>query len=88
VKNCGEDPGDPEGVDDSEADVDDDDDGEFDRLPDDDEDAVRREPRSAESSSHPTNTAAYVIRCEKYHQLPVDTFISTTAIVSFSGSIN
>jgi len=32
--------------------------GEFDPLPDDDEDAVGREPHSAESSSHPTNTAA------------------------------
>jgi hypothetical protein len=36
----------------------DDDEGEFESLPDDDEDAVGREPRSAESSSHLTNTAA------------------------------
>jgi len=36
----------------------DDDEGEFDPLPDDDEDAVGREPRSAESSSHPANIAA------------------------------
>jgi hypothetical protein len=36
----------------------DDDEGEFDTLPNDDEDAVGREPRTAESSSHPTNAAA------------------------------
>lgn len=35
----------------------DDDEWEFDPLPDDDEDAVGQEPRSAESS-YPTNTAA------------------------------
>ena len=35
----------------------DDDEGELDPLPDVDEDAVGREPRSAESSSPPTNTA-------------------------------
>ena len=54
-KSC-EGPGDLEDDEVSEVDTDDSD-GEFDPLPDDDEDVVGQEPCSAESSSHPTNTA-------------------------------